>query len=339
MLRIHCTARDLETIRIARGPDPLWEIVCSLCRLQDRDGRIAFGGWRRAATGLIRRGGEARDAVRALCDLVPPRSPYFPDFLTPPSARQADGVHAGIDRVLSTPRSRVRTEIGLLTIHAGAPAAGDALARGEYAALKRLGSSLLTYHELFVGPLWQRIETAVAADVAWRAGALATGGVRALLETFRPMISWQAPVMEVDYPVDRDLFLEGRGLLLMPSYFCWRRPVSLFDDSLLPVLVHPVDKTVVPDAPVTPGHLARLLGPTRAALLYETATRGFASTTALAGTVVVSVPSASQQLQVLREAGLVSSRRDGKYVLHSITPLGLRLLGNRGGAAAAGEPS
>jgi DNA-binding transcriptional ArsR family regulator len=53
---------------------------------------------------------------------------------------------------------------------------------------------------------------------------------------------------------------------------------------------------------------------------------------------VVSVPSASRQLGVLREAGLVTSRRDGKYVLHSVTPLGLRLLGNRTGAAAE-EPS
>ncbi|GAA3810398.1 winged helix-turn-helix domain-containing protein [Streptomyces coacervatus] len=337
MLRIHCTARDLETIRIAHGPDPLWEIVCSLCRLQDRDGRIAFGAWRREATGRIRRGGEARDAVRALCELVP-RSRYFPDFLTPPPVPQTGGVHAGIDRVLSTPRGRLRTEIGLLTIHAGAPAAADELARGEVAALERLGSELLTYHEVFVGPVWQRIETAVAADVAWRSGVLATGGVRALLETFRPMISWQAPVMEVDYPVDRDLRLEGRGLLLVPSYFCWRRPVSLLDEALLPVLVYPVDKTVVPDTPTAPDQLARLLGPTRAALLYETATRGFASTSALAGTVVVSVPSASQQLGVLREAGLVTSRRDGKYVLHSVTPLGLRLLGNRAGAAAE-EPS
>ncbi|MCD9879471.1 hypothetical protein [Streptomyces guryensis] len=62
--------------------------------------------------------------VRALCDLVPPRSPYFPDFLTPPPpAPRTGGVRAGIDRVLSTPRSRLRTEIGLLTIHARAPAA------------------------------------------------------------------------------------------------------------------------------------------------------------------------------------------------------------------------
>lgn len=48
----------------------------------------------------------------------------------------------------------------------------------------------------------------------------------------------------------------------------------------------------------------------------------------------VSLPSGGRQLGVLREVGLVTSRRDGKYVLHSVTPLGLRLLGNRPGTAA-----
>ncbi|GFN04576.1 hypothetical protein Smic_31320 [Streptomyces microflavus] len=70
MLRIHFTARDLEHVRIARGPDPLWEIVCSVCRLQTDEGRIAFGPWRRAVTPLLRGGGgggagEVRAALTA----------------------------------------------------------------------------------------------------------------------------------------------------------------------------------------------------------------------------------------------------------------------------------
>ncbi|MEU6352697.1 DUF5937 family protein [Streptomyces sp. NPDC047072] len=331
MLRIHCTTRDLETIRIAQRPDPLWEIVCSLCRLQDREGRVPFGAWRQEAVGRIRGGGAPRDAVRLLCDLVPPRCSYFPDFLTPAPAPDTGGLRAGVDRVLSTPRGRLRDELGLLVDHSRPPAEADALGRGEVAALKWLGGSLLTYHELFLGPVWQRVETAVASDVARRSRAMASGGVRALVETFRPMIGWRPPVLEVDYPVDRDLRLDGRGLLLLPSYFCWRRPIALYDDALPPVLVYPVDTTVLPDGTGAPGQLARLLGPTRAALLYEVAARGCASTSELAGTVVVSLPSASQQLGVLREAGLVTSRRDGKYVLHSATPLGLRLLGEPSG--------
>ncbi|MGW0561714.1 hypothetical protein ACWDZ4_14150 [Streptomyces sp. NPDC003016] len=44
------------------------------------------------------------------------------------------------------------------------------------------------------------------------------------------MVVWRPPVLEVDHPVGRDLQLEGRGLLLIPSYFCWRRPITLIDE-------------------------------------------------------------------------------------------------------------
>jgi len=61
--------------------------------------------------------------------------------------------------------------------------------------------------------------------------------------------------------------------------------------------------------------------------------RGFACAAAPPDPVVVSVPSASRQLAVLREAGLVTSRRDGKCVLHSVTALALRPRGNLAGVA------
>ncbi|RDG34190.1 ArsR/SmtB family transcription factor [Streptomyces corynorhini] len=332
MLRIHFTGRDVETLRIADRPDPLWEIVCSLCRLQDRWGRIAFEQWRRETVGRLLPGEAVWHAVRGLYDLVPGRSTYFPDFLTPPVVPGLNGLHAGIDRVLSTPRDRLHTEIGLLTTSTKTvPAAAGQLARGDTAALKRLGDDLLTYHDTFVAPLWPRIETAVAMDVARRTRALVTGGTRGLLETFRPVITWRSPVLWADYPVDRDMYLEGRGLLLVPSYFCWRRPITVVDQDLQPVLVYPVDKLLVPAAgtgPAAPASgLAKLLGPTRAALLHETAARDCVSTSALAGLALVSLPSVSQQLAILRDAGLVASRRDGKYVRHSVTPLGRRLLG------------
>ncbi|MGW2084234.1 hypothetical protein [Streptomyces sp. NPDC001880] len=94
MLRIHFTGRDLENVRIARRPDPLWEIVCSLCRLQNREGALAFDPWRQAAGGLLRRGGAARDAASALRSLVP-RAAYFPDFLTPPVEGGPDELATG----------------------------------------------------------------------------------------------------------------------------------------------------------------------------------------------------------------------------------------------------
>ncbi|MFG3529725.1 ArsR/SmtB family transcription factor [Streptomyces sp. NPDC047917] len=151
------------------------------------------------------------------------------------------------------------------------------------------------------------------------------GGTRALLESLRPMAVWEPPVLTVGYPVERDLYLEGRGLLLVPSYFCWRQPITLADDGLRPVLIHPVDRTTAQPG-TSPASLARLLGPARAALLYEAAVRTCGTTSELADATGLSLPSVSQQLAVLREGGLVASRRDGKRVRHTATPLGRRLL-------------
>ncbi|MDI7789689.1 MULTISPECIES: helix-turn-helix transcriptional regulator [Streptomyces] len=402
MLRIHFTAQDLAYVRLARSPDPLWEIVCSLCRLQTDEGPIAFGPWRRAVAAQLRApggegegaGGGRRAVALALRSLVP-CGPYIPDFLTPAVDGGTIDLRQGVDRVLSTPRSRLRRELTLLTESARAgvrgpgaavpgappprplrPFAGERLARGDAGALRALGGLLTAYDAGFVAPYRPWIDAAVASDVAWRSRELAAGGVRALLETFRPMARWSPPVLEVAYPVERDLHLAGRGLLLVPSYFCWRRPITLFDAALLPVLVYPVEKPVeksvelalagagvggglgvgvgagggpkagvgvgpeggfgvgLPTGPVASGaSLARLLGPTRAALLYEVASRDCATTSELALAVGCSLPNISQQLAILREAGLTACRKEGRCVLHLPTPLGQRLLETAGGGA------
>ncbi|WP_343242331.1 MULTISPECIES: DUF5937 family protein [unclassified Streptomyces] len=326
MLRVHFTGSDLANVRLARRPDPLWEIVCSLCRLQTREGALAFGPWRRMVGGRVRQGRAARDVASALSSLVP-LAAYFPDFLTPPLEGGTHGLRTGIDRVLATPRRRLRRELSLLSATGGRPWAGAELARGEVTALAALGANLRTYHREFMAPVWNRVDAATATDRALRTRALADGGTRALLDSLRPMAVWEPPVLTVDYPVERDLFLEGRGLLLVPSYFCWRRPITLADSDLRPVLIYPVDKAPSPPA-ASPTSLTRLLGPTRAALLHETAALTCATTSELAGAAGVSVPSASQQLAVLREGGLIASHRDGKRVLHAATPLGRRLLGD-----------
>ncbi|MGW8065395.1 DUF5937 family protein [Streptomyces ziwulingensis] len=329
MLRIHFTPQDLENIRIARSPDPLWEIVCSVCRLQGRDGSLDFDPWRHSVRTRIRSGGAPRWAAWMLRTLVPyPR--YMPDFLTPHPEDGNAGLAAGIDRVLSTPGRQLRVEMASLATAVGKPVTDPALARGDVEALRLLGHGLRTYHEVFLAPSWERIDAAVRADFAWRSRALATSGTRALLETFRPMAVWRPPVLAVDYPVDRDLHLHGRGLRLVPSYFCWRRPITLIDEDLRPVLVYPADKKVAP-LPAAAPELARLLGSTRASLLHEAAARDCGTTSELAAAVGISLPSASQQLAVLREADLLTSHRDGKHVLHTVTPTGRRLLGVRCG--------
>jgi DNA-binding transcriptional ArsR family regulator len=121
-------------------------------------------------------------------------------------------------------------------------------------------------------------------------------------------------------------------VVLVPSFFCPPTPVLVPRHEQAPLLIHPVlpdllhggGPAVVTDRPQA---LSLLLGRTRADVLLALDQEG--STTELADRVGVSLPSISQHATVLREAGLISSRRVGPRVVHCRTALGERLVGRR----------
>jgi hypothetical protein len=94
------------------------------------------------------------------------------------------------------------------------------------------------------------------------------GGTEAMLAGFQPFMRRAGDVLVAPYPVDRDLHLDGRGLLLVPSYFCRRTPLALVDPSLPPVLVYPAWQPEV-SRPAAPGRVVALLGRTRAGVLHS----------------------------------------------------------------------
>ncbi|MFD5698485.1 ArsR/SmtB family transcription factor [Streptomyces lasiicapitis] len=327
MLRVHFTAADLVRTRVSDGADPLWETVLSLHRLRDSrpDPVLAAAGRR---TGVGARHGRSRGM---LLPLVPPRG-YFPDFLTPPES--AAGIEHGLEALMSTSRTRLRAELTVLGGRNPLPSWTRSLADGEPAVLRRLARCVRTYHHETLGPNWPRVSRRTHSDRALRLHALWHGGAEAMLRTYGPAMRWHAPVLEVAYPVDRDLHLDGRGLLLVPSYFA-RSPVALADAALPPTLVYPARARGSDDASRPPRCLAPLLGHTRAAVLQ--ALGGDPTTTELADRAGVSLSSASEHAAVLRRAGLVSSVRQSNAVRHALTPLGSALL--RGdGVSRSREP-
>ncbi|MFJ8748650.1 ArsR/SmtB family transcription factor [Streptomyces sp. NPDC102441] len=330
MLRIHMSGADLSRVRMATRPDAMWETILSLHRLRDRRGSTVFGKWRRESRARLN--GE----VRLLSAVVPPRG-YFPDFLTPSGGgAEPFGLDAGMEALRDTPEDRIRQEIGLLAGSAtrarrSSGALPETLAEGRTEPLGRLIPALRAYHRAAVEPYWPHIRASVEADRAVRGRALLDGGADELLATLPPMIRWRAPVLEADYPVDRELRLDGRGLLLQPSYFCRGTPVVYRDPDLPPVLVYPVTHPGAP-ASAEPGPwLGRLVGHTRSVVLRSIGNG--CTTSELARRTGVSLASASQHACVLREAGLVRTLRHGSSVLHTLTPLGAALL--RGGAPVA----
>ncbi|WP_446039829.1 ArsR/SmtB family transcription factor [Streptomyces sp. SID1121] len=319
-IRLHFTTEDLARLRIARGPDPLWEIVLSLNILANTQGRAVFDPWR--ARSRERLSGVPRPQARLLRYLAPGTGP-FPDFLTPTPT--APDVATDIETVMTTPARQLRRDLGVL---ATAPSWARPLADADRTALAGLGDALHGYHHAAIAPLWPRIQALVDADRAVRARALLDHGTDGLLNSSRPTLRWSPPVLEADYPVDRDLHLAGRGLLLVPSVFCWRTPVTFIDDDLPPVLVYPVVQEPGwwgdPGRRAGRGALAAMLGPTRAAALRVI--EDGCSTGELARRIGVTPPTASQHAAVLREARLVVSTRRNNTVIHTLTPLGAALL-------------
>ncbi|MFF1557230.1 ArsR/SmtB family transcription factor [Streptomyces sp. NPDC058279] len=351
MLRIHFTGVDLARVRMAGRPDALWETILSFHRLRDRRDARLFGEWRTETRSRL------NSETRLLGALIPGRG-YFPDFLTPVEGQY--GWDVGLDALRGIRPERIRRELSLLGagarvgaafgMPAGAGGAGaDALVPRRLREfmddapkhMPRVLGELRAYHRVAVEPYWTHIQAQIEAERAARGRALLDGGADELLASLPPMLRWRAPVLECDYPVDRDVRLRGRGLLLQPSFFCRRTAVTLHDPELPPVLVYPAAAQLAsapaqgegarPAEEQRQRTLGKLVGHTRSVVLR--AIGDGATTSELARRAGVSLASASQHACVMREAGLVTTLRRGNAVLHTVTPLGAALL--KGGAVAS----
>lgn len=306
-LRIHFSNRDMDRVTVDDAPDPLWELLLSLHMLQSDDGPDVFGQWRN----------QARETVhgRRLFRLAPPRG-YSPDFLTP--AEAVHGVTAGIDAVLSTSRTRLRSELGQLTTLRKPSSWEKGLATGDREAVHELGTTLHGYYRDALAPHWPHVTKRVSARRVGRGTTTAE-----VLATLHPKVRWTAPVLELDGDhVSGDLHLDGRGLRLIPSFFCWHTPTVLADHRLAPVLVYPIDRERHVPSPA----LVDLLGSTRAHVLA--AVRRGCTTSELAHRLAISAAGASYHTGILRQAGLLRTERTGSSVRHDLTRLGLDLLGS-----------
>ncbi|MFC4496620.1 ArsR/SmtB family transcription factor [Streptomyces ovatisporus] len=335
MLRVHFTSEDIARVRVAAAPDPLWEITNSFQILITRGAPPVFAEWRH------RVGPRLPAASRLLAELLP-ASGYSPDFLTPDLGGRFD-LGSAVETVLGTARADLRKDVGRLGASRGRlrPLSADvrALADGDAATLRRLRAALCGYHRSALAPFWPQIRAQVDADRAIRTRAVLEGGIDGLLASFRPVLRWEPPVLEADYPVRRVLPLEGRGLLLQPSFFCSRRPVTLADPDMTPTLVYPIQHTLGWAASrrgtsARGADLAALIGRTRAAVLEDVADGR--TTGELAERLSISAQDVSYHTAVLRRSGLLLSVRRSKNVLHTITPAGLTLLTGPSGTPGDG---
>lgn len=321
---MHFTSEDLARVRVLTEPHPLWEVLLSLHLLQTKQGAVMFDGWRRDARPM------PRPLVRMLTTLARPKG-YSPDFLTPPV--DTPDLDTALESLLSTEKRRLRADIGLLATELTTlPTWVAGIGNGDVDTLRRLADGIRQYHATMLAPHWPAIRADIHASRARRAELGVSHGVEHMLDTLHPGIRWRDWVLEVPYPVDQDLRLDGRGLTLVPSFFCWQNPITLADPNRTPMLVYPVARSTdwtsgaKPFAPPHPRSLVALLGHTRAAVLLAIAERPDLNTTELAATLGLSPATAAQHATVLRDAGLVTTHRDNGSARHRLSAVGRDLL-------------
>lgn len=271
-------------------------------------------------------------AVAAGLDLAPlwllaPENGYGPDFLHPLPAAPLAALEDEVAEVRATPIDVARRQIA------------SALAQTPGAASSRRGRGMLSdpagtvgqlaglYEHVWsalLAPHWPRLRAVLEADVAYHARRLADGGMQRLFTGLHPKLSWSEGALTAVGHAAHLPEPAGQGLVLVPSVFFWPEAGSAFDPPWQPTVIYPargIGGLWAETGPAASTALIRLLGSNRAAIL--TGLDAPTTTTALAHRHAMAMSSVSVHLAVLRDAGLLASRRYGHQVLYERTPLGI----------------
>ncbi|WP_425829463.1 DUF5937 family protein [Streptomyces fractus] len=328
-LHLRFGQEDLSRCRFAISP--LWETQEAIRTLKRPDRHGYHLPWLR----------RIRDAARGL-DLTPvwllmPRRGHSPDFLGPPPIGPAATFDEEIAALRATgPDEALRgiTQSLACTPGAAETPLGRTLLNEPARAVRELADLVERAWQVLVEPEWPRLRALLEADVAHHSRRLAEVGLEGLLRELHPQVGWEPGTLTLTArAIEHSRDLEGRGLVLLPSVFCWPDVVSGFDPPWQPTVAYPargVGALWSAPAARAPDALANLLGRGRADVLC--ALTDPASTSALAHRLGRAPSSVSAHLAVLRAAGLLSSRRHGHQVLYAQTPLGSALVTGDQGA-------
>ncbi|MFB6439272.1 ArsR/SmtB family transcription factor [Streptomyces sp. NPDC056411] len=326
MIRIRFTAADFAMVRLAPRPAPLQELNTALLQMCHPGDDLLFGRWRRK---LLR---SLPTAAGPLADLVPgAAAPAFLDVF-------ADSLTEGLTAVRSGHPTLVRAEIE--RVYAGAPGPAPlwvrGLHRGDDDAWRLLQRAQRAAFETALRPVWPLVQDLHQAEFTRHALTVAEHGTGAALTALVPGSRLEGEVWECPGPgTAGERELRGRGLVLQPT-FHWTGHPLIADPPDGPLfLTYPAG----PGLPLPPGGadgpdgaLAEVLGRTRLGILLALADAH--TTSGLARRLGVGNATVSAHTAALRGAGLLTTVRAGRAVLHRRTALGGLLVRRHSGAAA-----
>jgi hypothetical protein len=318
---------DLLHTRFAVSP--LFELQASVTAVRDPGAHSVHLPWVRAARERL------AGFDYALLDTLVPDRGYTPDFFAPPPRTPLPDVAEELERVRTTDPAQVRRELGW-RFGGDLPALVRPLMDDVVRGVEALADEMAGYWDRAVAPWWDHVRGLLEADIRHRAGRLAEGGALELFAGLHTGVRWRSGTLEVEAAADAEVVLGGRGLQLVPSVFVWPRTGAMFDPPWQPSVIYAprgVGDLWTPTGE-GPAALGELVGRGRARILTGLGTE--ASTTDLARRLALSAAGVSEHLGVLRRAGLVRSRREGRSVLYSRTAVGDALTTP---ASSPGSPS
>jgi DNA-binding transcriptional ArsR family regulator len=255
----------------------------------------------------------------------------FPEFMVPAPAGQRAAITEELARLRATPDEAVRASLHRVFGNGPWPDSATELLADPAGSLREISGELARCYERLIAPHWERIQSVLDADIAYRTGLLARGGTQALFGDMHPDLQWSDGLLSIE-DSNQEVFrarMGPDGVVLMPSVLNWPLVSSSLATSTQTILTYPargaatVWHALAGALSAVPG-LAELIGVRRARMLD--ALRSPATTSALARQLAVTPGAVSQHLGVLHRAGLLTRQRSGRSVLYQASDLGLALL-------------
>jgi DNA-binding transcriptional ArsR family regulator len=308
---------DLLAVRFAWSP--AWETLAAVRAFVDVRARSYHEPWHHLVEGRA-----ARLDLSPLVAIEPARG-YVPDFLIAPPRAGSPRLRDQLAAIRMTPPEQVASELERCreTVNdVRHRRIIDSLLVDPAAARDLLADRVHEAWTALVAPFWIRVRTMLDRDVDRRSRMLARHGLRRVLDELHPSIRWTKRGLSLRDRKSRTVGVDERGLVLMPSAYSWPSVLAVVDEPWQPTVVYPARGIAelwrAPTSP--PDALARLLGKTRALVL--TSLGRPLSTTTLSELLELSPAGTSRHLLALRDAGLVSTMRQGHEVLYLRTALG-----------------
>ena len=229
-------------------------------------------------------------------------------------------------RILSAPDVRARALRQAGALGPASRRAAALLFDDPERLIARFAALLQAYWEQAFAAEWTRIEPRLADGVELAGRQIARDGMGSFLLTLAPQLRVDAGARAfgLDIPHEHRVVLSAKNpLLLVPSVYVWPHVRVNCDPPWPLAVVYRAPHLVKGLRRATPPELVRLLkalaDPTRLRILELLAEQP-RSTQELAPLAGLTDAGASKQLRLLASVGLLTTKREGYYVVYSLEP-------------------